>query len=164
MPARRLCVLAAVAWIGAGCATNTDVARKTAQIHREVPECYSAEECEVMWSAARRWVLAHSTRKLQHVTDDFLETYNPEPYSPYLAMRVEKVPLPGGSGYQIGITVWCNNMFGCSPDKLDAMLAFNKAVSAGQTRVHHDDPPPLPGPSLSPPFAAGDEPYIERGE
>lgn len=40
------------------------------------PTCLSDRECELKWTAARQWVRANADMKLQHVTADFMETYN----------------------------------------------------------------------------------------
>ena len=112
-----------------GCVSYEQKTAEKAELERTTPKCYSANECELMWSAARRWVLDNAGFKLQHVTDDFLETYNPAPNSPRLAARVTKEPLADGSGYKIVIEAWCNNVFGCRPKQYDASLEFNKTVS-----------------------------------
>lgn len=113
-----------------GCANQAVIAEKRAAFQNSIPKCYSEKECELMWSAARRWVLNNAGQKFQHVTDDFIETYNPPQNSPRLAARVIKEPLNDGSGYKIVVSTWCNNMFGCQPDSWDAALSFNRQVSS----------------------------------
>jgi hypothetical protein len=120
--------LALFAFVG-GCATNEEYAQKLAEIDRTTPICSSTDECEAKWAAARKWVLDNAGWKLQIVNDDFMQTANPGQYSVYLAARVNKEPLGGGS-YKIVAEVWCNNAFGCSPDRLSALLDFNKTVDA----------------------------------
>ncbi len=99
------------------------------EISRTIPTCTSDNECSVKWTAARNWVLQNAGWKLQHIQPDFLETYNAINSSPNIAVRVIKEALPGGK-HRIVATVWCDNMFGCNPNKLDALLSFNNFVNA----------------------------------
>lgn len=112
-----------------GCATAAVDPAKQARVQASVPTCEGAEECELKWAAARRWVLENAGFKLQNVTNDFLETYNPTNHSPSLAARVMKEPI-GGGRYRIVVSLWCANMFGCIPDAWDAAQAFNNYVNA----------------------------------
>lgn len=110
-----------------GCATITS--QQQAILRETVPMCYGEKECEAKWAAARKWILNNASRKIQIYSDDFIETYNPEPRSPGLAARVIKEPA-GNDGYAIIATVWCNNIFGCVPKKVDALLDFNNYVNS----------------------------------
>lgn len=118
-------ILTACAGAGSG---GSNVAAKRAQVEATVPTCVTSEECELKWAAARRWVLETSGFKIQNITDDFLETYNPTSGSPSLAARVVKEPL-GGGRYRLVVTLWCDNMFGCVPNAWDAALSFNQYVN-----------------------------------
>lgn len=160
---RLLVLVAGLALLG-GCANQAVVQRKQAQLLAGTPRCHSPQECDMMWAVARHWVLGHSARKLQHITDDFLETYNPESYSPALAMRVEKIPLPDGTGHQFLITTWCNNLFGCSPDRLDAALAFNKAVSTVRAPERMPAPDNASPADLSPSGPLPASPLVDHGQ
>ena len=127
-------ITAALASVGLmGCSSNPSTAEraaKQAEIQRTIPTCHSDQECRLKWSAARNWILANSPMKLQHITDDFLETYNPQPNHPSIAVRVQKQPLADGTGYGFPVTIWCDNMFGCVPNQWDAALDFNRTVNA----------------------------------
>lgn len=129
-----LMVLSAMAV--AGCATGPTEAEKVArdEIARTIPTCSEEKECATKWSAARTWIIANSGWKLQHVTPDYLETYNAINSSPRIAVRVNKEPIANGQ-YQLVAAVWCDNIFGCQPNKLDAMLDFNRKVNASWTPV-----------------------------
>lgn len=98
------------------------------EVDRTIPTCKEAKECEIKWAAARDWVINNAGWKLQHVTADYLETFNPTASSPNLAMRVVKEPKSDGS-YQIKATAWCDNMFGCVPDGWEALKKFNDHVN-----------------------------------
>lgn len=115
-----------------GCAATGDISQKRAALKETAPKCYGEKECELMWSAARRWVLNNASMKLQIATADYMETYNPPANSPKLAVRVTKDPLPDGKGYRLDVQAWCDNIFGCLPDHWDAALAFNREVSAAR--------------------------------
>lgn len=113
-----------------GCVNQAVIKQKQLELQQTIPVCKSEKECELKWSAARRWVLSNAGQKFQHVTNDFMETYNPPEHSASIAVRVIKEPLEDGSGYRLLVGVWCNNMFGCVPNKWDAALSFNKYVSS----------------------------------
>jgi hypothetical protein len=112
----------------AGCATAPDPA-KEAEAVRTMPTCSSERECAVKWSAARQWVLANAGWKLQTITPDFLETFNPASGSPELAVRVQKLAQADGT-YKIAVRVWCDNGFGCRVPPWDAAIDFNRTVTA----------------------------------
>lgn len=95
-----------------------------------IPTCISEKECQVKWSAARRFVTAHSDWKIQTLTTDFLETYNPRSGDPGLAWSVSKDAASDGMSYRIVARARCANMFGCVPDAMKTMIAFNREVSA----------------------------------
>ncbi|GBC62501.1 PDZ domain-containing protein [Desulfonema ishimotonii] len=98
------------------------------QVQENMPVCDDDKECEIKWAAARRWVLQNSGMKIQHLTDDYIETYNSVNNSPNLAVRVIKEPQNDGT-YKITMTCGCANVFGCNPDVLDAMESFNAYVN-----------------------------------
>lgn len=112
-----------------GCMSNAALQVKRIEFKNTIPTCHSDRECELKWSAARRWVLHHADSKIQHITNDFIETYNPAPNSPHLAVRVVKEPMTEG-GYRFTVTTWCDNLFGCQPNSWDAAIDFNKYVGA----------------------------------
>lgn len=126
----------AVAALLAGCvspAQRQQHAQMQQELVQTIPTCSSERECELKWSAARQWILSNAGMKLQHVTNDFLETYNPPRDSSSLAARVVKEPLPQG-GYRFLITTWCNNIFMCIPNQWQAALHFNRYVNAVPTQ------------------------------
>lgn len=112
-----------------GCATSgVDAAAAQQRFQKTIPICNDGKECEVKWSAARRWVLSNSSMKIQHYSPDFIETFNPEAYGAGIAARVTKEPV-SNSDYRIVVEVWCNNMFGCVPPSLQAAQSFNDFVN-----------------------------------
>ena len=111
----------------AGCGLSRNPA-KTQEFIKTVPVCYSERECEMKWSSARRWVIENARYKIQTMTPDFIETYNPSSGSPSLAVRVTKEPIASG-GYRIIVKTWCDNVFGCGPDSQDAEQNFNNFVN-----------------------------------
>ena len=114
----------------AGCATTEQRSAHRAQYAETIPKCTEARECEVKWSAARRFVNTHSAKKLQMLTNDYMETYGPGNAEPGLSWRVSKEPA--GSGYRFVAEAWCANIFGCQPDALKTMVEFNSFVDAAQ--------------------------------
>jgi hypothetical protein len=141
----------------AGCVVRVPahVQAQRSQFVSTVPTCATDRECELKWAAARNWVLANSETKFQHLTSDFMETYNAlNTASP--SFRVVKQPLPT-SGYQILVTVGCRNPFGCIPDPWALALWFNQHVNAVGAQVSPPAaPPPPPGPRPIPDWCKGD--------
>jgi len=106
---------------------DREVARR--DFDQTIPGCFSERECEVKWSAARRFVLENSSMKIQHLTNDYIETFNSIRSSTGLAWRVSKEPTGASGGYRIVAQAWCDNMFSCAPDAMATMIRFNRAVS-----------------------------------
>ena len=99
------------------------------QYQASIPTCASAKECEAKWLAARRWVLDTCDFKLQHVTDDFLETYHSGDYADTnMWCRVSKTPT-GETTYQLELEVGVNNPF-AGGDRTYLKQTFNDAVNA----------------------------------
>ena len=118
----------------AGCANTQEVDSWRAEAQRTTPVCVSDNQCQVMWSAARGWVLSHAGTKIQNYGADYFDTYNPITNSPALAAQVSKDALGSGK-YKISAKLWCDNMFGCQPNAWQALLDFNRTVNlagAGQ--------------------------------
>ena len=92
------------------------------RIEKTTPTCATDRQCELMWSEARQWMLSAPGYKLQHVTDDFMETYNPINDDGEFAARVSKMPQPDGS-YVIEVATFCRR------DALHA-ICRNKADKA----------------------------------
>ncbi len=113
-----------------GCATMSP--QQLAAVKETVPHCYGETDCEAKWAAARKWVLRNSSRKIQIYSDDLIETYNPEPYSPRIAVRVVKKSLRRDE-YAILATVRCSSIFGCIPTKTEARQDFNNYVNSAVT-------------------------------
>lgn len=133
MKKERVAALALASACLIGCSSNpssAERAAKQAEIQRTTPTCHSDQECKLKWAAARNWILANSPLKLQLITDDYLETYNPQPNYPEIAVRVQRQPLADGSGYAFPVTVWCDNIFGCVPNQWDAALSYNRTINA----------------------------------
>lgn len=111
-----------------GCATTADQAARKDEVIRTAPTCSGEADCSAKWETAQLWVAKHAAYKIQTVTNVLIQTYNPDATSTYLAAVAVKEPL-GGGAYVIHVNLWCNNLFGCTPDRYEAMMAFNIAVA-----------------------------------
>lgn len=114
-----------------GCATvpTAETNALRGQVKSTVPTCKTDKECEVKWAAARQWVTTNSGYRFQHLTADYMETYNAVNSSVELAARVTKNPQSDGS-YRIEASVWCDNWMGCRMPPLEALLHFNQTVTS----------------------------------
>ncbi|QOU06805.1 hypothetical protein IM720_08800 [Pseudomonas fluorescens] len=116
-----------------GCAAVPDA--KTEQLKQEymstIPVCISDKDCELKWSAARRWVLSNAGYKIQSITSDYIETFNPPEASSLLGARIIKEPKGDGS-YRITAELWCSNWIGCHPPVWEAAVDFNRTVNAAR--------------------------------
>lgn len=129
MKMKNLFLIVTIAVFFSGCATTGDITAKRAEFESTIPTCKTDRDCEMKWSAARNWVLNNSGWKIQHLTNDFIETYNAVGGSPRIAVRVTKEPLTEG-GYKLVVKTWCDNIFGCVPDAWDAAISFNREVGS----------------------------------
>lgn len=84
-----------------------------------------------MWEMAQLWVVKNAGYKIQTATNVLIQTYNATGSRVELAATVTKEPL-GQGRYKIVAQLWCDNIFVCRPDRLDALLDFNRTVSAVQ--------------------------------
>lgn len=116
-----------------GCAANQNNVALQQEAARTVPTCSTADDCEIMWSAARQWVLSNAGYKIQNYGADYFDTYNPTQNSPLLAAQVSKNAV-GGGVYKINAKFWCANIFGCQPRSWEALVEFNRAVNAAASR------------------------------
>jgi hypothetical protein len=113
----------------AGIVNDQNRIAKMERFESTIPICTYKADCTAKWEAAQLWIVHNSGFKLQNVTNVLLETYNPSHNSVRLAARVTKEPIGNGE-YKIIIKMWCDNIFGCRPDPLDAMLEFNARISS----------------------------------
>lgn len=132
---RNLCALSLILMIQA-CASPEQraqqeaMAREDARIYQaSIPRCSTDKECAAKWAAARRWVLDNCGFKLQHITDDYLETYNiRDSASTAMWCRVTKSP-ESETVSRIELENGVNNPFsqgGVAP----ARRSFNDYVNA----------------------------------
>ena len=92
--------------------------------------CKGEAQCKVMWDRAVYFVNTNAAFKIQTVNDNMIETYNPSRYSPKLAFRIIKQPL-GDGAYRIRVKAWCDNLFGCSPNELNATVKAKNYIRSG---------------------------------
>lgn len=121
--------LAAAGLSGCAALQNPAAQAKRDEIQRTIPTCTSERECTAKWEAAQLWVVKNAGYKIQTATTVLIQTFNATRSSVYLAAQITKEPLGGGK-YQFIANVWCDNIFGCRPDRMDALLDFNRTLNA----------------------------------
>lgn len=89
--------------------------------------CSNKAECDIYWQRAQVWVGNNSGYRIQTVTDSIIQTYGPMGQKVELAFNVSKNPGNDGSA-RIMIAAACDNMFGCRPNKFEAIAAFKQFV------------------------------------
>jgi len=111
----------------AGCATSPETLAKREALNKTIPVCTAKKDCDAKWEAAQLWVIHHADYKIQTANNVLIQTYSPVGGTPNIGARVTKEPIGGGK-YAILVSIWCDNMFGCVPNSLDAALDFNRTV------------------------------------
>lgn len=113
-----------------GCAStpSPEQEMKKSEYLNTIPICDIKLDCTAKWEAAQLWVAKNAGYKIQTATNVVIETFNPTRDDTYLAAKITKEPIGSGK-YKIVATLWCNNMFGCNPNKWDASVNFNKFVN-----------------------------------
>lgn len=114
----------AIALMLAGCATR----QIDPQSQREMQTplvCKNAVQCDTWWKLAQVWVTQNSGYRIQTVTDSIIVTFGPIHSEMELAFTVTKSPRSDGSS-EIVVRASCGNIFGCRPDAVDAVVAFNR--------------------------------------
>lgn len=110
-----------------GCASQAPVAVAPA------PVCSNPKQCEVMWSAARAWIVRNAGYRIAVDSGAMIETFPAVGSSPLLAARVLKEALPDGT-YRIDGKLWCDNWIGCQRDPAVALNELTAAIrSAGES-------------------------------
>lgn len=125
----RTFILIVLALVSFGCAPSQQRTAQIAQFNSTVPECVGEQDCKDKWSAAQIWVSRNCGMKIQIANDTIINTYNSSRNSTRLAANVTKEPM-GNDKYRIIIRTGCNNIFGCSPDAVEAAIEFNNYVAA----------------------------------
>jgi hypothetical protein len=122
--------------LSVSCVSSEEVAKAQLRYEATIPTCRSDRECELKWSAARTWVLGHSTMKIQTLTSDFMETFNPTNDVDF-TYRVTKEPNVAAAGYRILAFVYCHkHPSSCSKARnpwLEA-IDFNATVNGAVPR------------------------------
>lgn len=124
----RLLGLMSVVIFLAGCAVSPEQQARINQFQATIPQCRNEEVCKQMWEAAQVWVVRNSGFRVQVATDAIIETFSSVGNTTALAARVVKEPLGSGS-YRIVVSVWCDNIFGCSPNSWSAAQDFNNTLN-----------------------------------
>jgi len=115
-----------------GCVTISS--QEQAAINESIPVCNGEIDCDAKWAAARRWVSDNTNLKIQISSDNLIETQKPDKNSSSLAARITKEPSRIPGLYEIVANVWCDNNFGCEPQRVDALMDFNKYVNSAMFR------------------------------
>lgn len=117
-----------------GCTSAAQVEQEySMEYQASVPTCKSQKECEAKWAAARQWVIDNASYKIQHFTDDYIETFNPMRNNSNIAVRVIKEQI-SQNHYRIVIKAWCGKKSGCKDKVRQVMLDFNRYVNAVQVK------------------------------
>jgi hypothetical protein len=92
--------------------------------------CENKPECDLLWQRAQIWVSQNSGYRIQTATDAVIQTFGPFGSKVELAFQVLRNPRADG-GAAITIRGYCDNMFGCQPNEIDAILRFKSFVRNG---------------------------------
>ena len=119
-----------IALILTSCASgpSPDQGKMKTEYLNTIPVCDLKLDCTAKWEAAQLWVAKNAGYKIQTATNVIIETFNPTRDDTYLAAKITKEPIGSGK-YKIVANLWCNNMFGCNPDKWLASIEFNKSIN-----------------------------------
>jgi hypothetical protein len=89
--------------------------------------CRDVAECSDWWQRAQVWIARNSAYRIQTATDAVISTFGPFGGKTDLAFQVTRLPRTDG-GAEIHIRAVCDNMFGCHPSQIDAIVAFKQFV------------------------------------
>lgn len=123
-------VVVAFLFLLSGCADNRELIHdKVLKLEQTTPHCYTDQECNDKWEAAKKWVAKNCPMAIENVTDSTIETGKSPHNSSSLSVIVNKVSFAGGK-YRFIIRAWCNNTLGCTPDAYKSALNFNDYLSS----------------------------------
>lgn len=125
----RILIAITLSLVLAACASSPERQAKMEEINRTIPTCSGEKDCKAKWEMAQVWIVKNAGYKLQTATDVLLQTYSPTGSSTSIGVRALKEPV-GAGRYNIMVSVWCDNIFGCFPDAHAAAIDFNRTVGA----------------------------------
>ncbi|MBA3563092.1 MAG: hypothetical protein H0W33_03605 [Gammaproteobacteria bacterium] len=133
----RVLLLVLLACVTSGCywaerhERRAEGIRAAQEFQRTVPVCITDDECDRKWAFARRWVLDNSGYKIQHYSDDYIETFNIRDIAATrLWVRVTREPAEYDDSYRILVELGCNNPLGCNMELPEARQRFNDYVNS----------------------------------
>lgn len=124
---KRAVVLLAVVAL-AGCAQGPRIQDNPEAMEPLV--CANKTQCDAWWQRSQSWVAQNSYWKIQTASDAVIQTYGPGQSRVEMAYNITRSPNADGSA-RITISAACDNIFGCTPKLLDAVLSFKRYVKGG---------------------------------
>lgn len=99
-------------------------AERAAEPKKQAAVCTTKPQCDAMWLAAKKYIQQETTLRLQHDSDDLIQTYNPRTM-PGMYGEAERRPNPDGS-YSIAGKFTCRIARYCKPSHVQsAAFQFN---------------------------------------
>jgi hypothetical protein len=126
-----VCIVVSTLLVSCAMTPSPALQAKQAELEQTIPVCIDEQDCKAKWEAAQIWIVRNSSYRIQTATDVLLHTYNPRRYDSKIAVQVTKEPQGGGK-YRFLVNVYCDNVFGCVPNALDAALDFNRFVGSAK--------------------------------
>jgi hypothetical protein len=117
--------LAAVILSICGCVSQKEIDALN-HFRATIPTCSDEKDCEFKWAAARRWVIANTTMKMNTYATDYMDTYNPTG-SDGLSASVSKEPVDEKT-YQLVVSVSCKGFY-CLTSMTARRQSFNDYVN-----------------------------------
>lgn len=124
------CVILGTSILMAGCSTYKPKtidqirAERAAQPKKQAAVCSSKPQCDAMWLAAKKFIQQETTLRLQHDSDDLIQTYNPRTM-PGMYGEAERRPNPDGT-YTIASKFSCRLSRFCKASSVQsAEFQFN---------------------------------------
>jgi len=102
--------------------------------------CGLGRDCDKKWRRAAAWVAQNAFYPIETHTDTLIQTFGPTGKSPGMAMRVERLVGPDGSG-ALALEIRCANILGCVPD-VDYLTGSFAAYVSGASSDLVATPPP----------------------
>ena len=114
-----------------GCVSGGALSPEQQAEHDEPLVCKGKEQCDLFWQRVTFYISNNSRYKVQTLNENLIQTFSPTGGNTYLGYKITREPL-GDNRFRIWIHAWCDNMFGCTPYKGEAVLSFKRYVRNGR--------------------------------
>ena len=124
---RQAMLSALAALLLVSCAVSPETQAKMDEYASTIPSCFSDDECDRKWAAARTWTLENSDFNIRGESDTRINATSNIISQSGIGVVVTKV-ADGSNGFQIIADLECFSAYSC-PEIWDLKIDFNQTLN-----------------------------------